>query len=153
MTDAVLGNLVRGGISATSLNFTGQRLDSGTGLLYYHARYYDPALARFVSADSVVPSSASGGMDGVQLRPLTVDFHEPGLVGSLNSENGRPFWFRLSDQQRRDVGVPWGPQNPQSLNRYRYVLNAPVRWGENEPIYSRWCQGNAFGSAQWDEFT
>ena len=40
---------VRGsGITQTSLNYTGQRLD-GTGLLYYHARYYDPVLARFVS--------------------------------------------------------------------------------------------------------
>jgi len=46
---------VRGsGLTQTSFNYTGQRLD-GTGLLYYHARYYDPALARFVSADSVVP--------------------------------------------------------------------------------------------------
>ncbi|MBI4294670.1 MAG: RHS repeat-associated core domain-containing protein, partial [Chloroflexi bacterium] len=36
--------------------FTGQRLD-GTGLYYYGARYYDPALARFVSADTIVPSS------------------------------------------------------------------------------------------------
>jgi len=27
-------------------------------LLYYHARYYDPTLARFVSADSVVPGQA-----------------------------------------------------------------------------------------------
>jgi RHS repeat-associated protein len=44
-------------IAQTSLNYTGQRLD-GTGLLYYHARYYDPALARFVSADSVVPGQS-----------------------------------------------------------------------------------------------
>ena len=29
-----------------ALNYTGQRLD-GTGLLYYHARYYDPVLGRF----------------------------------------------------------------------------------------------------------
>jgi len=41
-----------GGIGATSLNFTRQHLDS-TGLLYYHARYYDPALARFLSPDTV----------------------------------------------------------------------------------------------------
>ncbi|HEX6289924.1 MAG TPA: RHS repeat-associated core domain-containing protein [Herpetosiphonaceae bacterium] len=37
----------------TSLNFTGQRKDA-TGLLYYHARYYDPELGRFLSADTVV---------------------------------------------------------------------------------------------------
>jgi len=40
--------------TSTTLNDTGQRKD-GTGLLYYHARYYDPTLGRFLSADSIVP--------------------------------------------------------------------------------------------------
>jgi RHS repeat-associated protein len=31
--------------------FTGQRLD-GTGLYYYNARYYDPTIGRFISADT-----------------------------------------------------------------------------------------------------
>ncbi len=35
--------------------FTGQRLDD-VGLYYYGARYYDPNLARFISADTIVPS-------------------------------------------------------------------------------------------------
>ncbi len=48
------GKVRTGGIGQTTLNYTGQRLD-GTGLLYYHARYYDPGLARFVSADPTVP--------------------------------------------------------------------------------------------------
>jgi len=39
----------------TTYNYTGQRLDGDTGLLYYGARYYDPALMRFVQADTVVP--------------------------------------------------------------------------------------------------
>jgi len=34
---------------------TGQRLDD-VGLYYYGARYYDPNLARFISADTIVPS-------------------------------------------------------------------------------------------------
>ncbi len=33
---------------------TGQRLDD-TGLYYYGARYYDPGIGRFISADTVVP--------------------------------------------------------------------------------------------------
>ncbi|MCS7003683.1 MAG: RHS repeat-associated core domain-containing protein, partial [Dehalococcoidia bacterium] len=44
-----------GGVEQTALNYTGQRLDA-TGLLYYHARYYDPALGRFISPDSIVPN-------------------------------------------------------------------------------------------------
>ena len=64
------------GTAPTSYNYTGQRLDGDTGLLYYGARYYDPALMRFVQADTLVP--------------------EPG--------------------------------NPQSLNRYAYVLNNPLKY-------------------------
>ena len=52
------GQIKSGAISATTLNYTGQRLD-GTGLLYYHARMEDPVLARFVSADSVVPGASA----------------------------------------------------------------------------------------------
>jgi RHS repeat-associated protein len=37
---------------STSIGYTGQHLDD-TGLLYYHARYYDPGLARFISPDGV----------------------------------------------------------------------------------------------------
>jgi RHS repeat-associated protein len=68
---------VRGGGNAlpTDYTFTGQRLDS-TGLMYYGARFYDPFLARFVQADTIVPQ----------------------------------------------------PGNPQSLNRFSYVANNPVRY-------------------------
>jgi RHS repeat-associated protein len=32
--------------------YIGERLDDETGLLYLNARYYDPALARFISPDA-----------------------------------------------------------------------------------------------------
>ncbi len=34
--------------------YTGQEEDTETGLYYYNARYYDPMLGRFISADSIV---------------------------------------------------------------------------------------------------
>jgi RHS repeat-associated protein len=94
--------------------FTGQEEDSETGLYYYGARYYDPALGRFISADSIVPDYT----------------------------------------------------NPQSLNRYSYVLNNPLRYtdptghGENDDLgpgtTTGWTnyddgQGNVSGSFldQW----
>jgi len=47
------------GRSPTDFGFTGQREDGGTGLMYYRARYYHPALGRFVSADTIVPGVGS----------------------------------------------------------------------------------------------
>ena len=41
----------------TDRTFTGQKRDA-TGLLYYNARYYDPALGTFISPDSLVPNPA-----------------------------------------------------------------------------------------------
>lgn len=64
------------GTTPTSFNFTGQRKDGGSGLLFYNARWYDPAIGRFLAADTIVP--------------------EPG--------------------------------NPQSLNRYSYVLNNALKY-------------------------
>ena len=34
--------------------YTGQEEDPETGLYYYNARYYDPSIGRFISADSIV---------------------------------------------------------------------------------------------------
>jgi hypothetical protein len=69
-------------------------------------------------------------MDGEALKGLTVAFHEPGFVGTLNSESVQPFWFQLSSDAKQKAGDPWGPQNAQALNRYSYVRNAPVRWSD-----------------------
>jgi len=45
--------------SSLAHQFTGQELDDETGLYYYGARYYDPAIGRFVSADSIVPDPSN----------------------------------------------------------------------------------------------
>jgi RHS repeat-associated protein len=47
------------GTLPTSIGFTGQHADSVTGLDYYVARYYDPAVGQFLSAD-VVQGNAQG---------------------------------------------------------------------------------------------
>jgi RHS repeat-associated protein len=42
------------GALPTDREFTGQILDQ-TGLYYYNARYYDPAIGRFISPDTIIP--------------------------------------------------------------------------------------------------
>ena len=111
------GAVKAGGITSVSYNYTGQRLD-GTGLLFYNARYYDPQLARFTSADSIVPNTSH--------RSLTVDYHENEFNGKQQTENAQGFWFQMSDQQRQQATPPWGPSNSQDMNRYAYVLNNPL---------------------------
>lgn len=128
------------GAMPTNTGYTGQRLDE-TGLMYYNARYYSPKLGRFISADTIVPGSADGsggaaatlGYDKrLALKSLTTDFHETGFLYGLNTENafteGYGFWFQLDQNGRQKAKYPWGPLNPQALNRYAYVLNNPLRY-------------------------
>ena len=78
------------GSTPTTYRYTGQRQESALGgldgLYFYNARWYDPALARFLSADTLVPS----------------------------------------------------PGNPQSLNRYAYVLGNPLKYVD--PTGHRECE-------------
>jgi RHS repeat-associated protein len=45
---------------ATRYTFTGQAAEDSLGLLFYRARWYDPLLGRFISADTDVPESQGG---------------------------------------------------------------------------------------------
>jgi len=93
----------RSGSVPTDLQFTGQRLDA-TGLYYYNARYYDPEIGRFISADTFVQQSTDfNTVAGV----LTVNM----LPSGVYPKNGGQ-----------------AASNPQALNRYTYTLNNPVRY-------------------------
>ncbi len=43
----------------TLYRYTGQRIETGTGLYDYGARWYDPAIGRFLAPDSIVPNVGS----------------------------------------------------------------------------------------------
>ncbi len=47
----------------TEKRFTGQRQSSATGLYYYNARWYDPTIGRFISADTIVPNLSSQSLN------------------------------------------------------------------------------------------
>jgi RHS repeat-associated protein len=44
------------GTSPTSYRYTGQRVEQSIGLYFYGARWYDSALGRFTSPDSIIPA-------------------------------------------------------------------------------------------------
>ena len=49
------------GLSPTQYQYTGQYSHTADfGLMYYNARWYDPALGRFAQADSIVPPGVQG---------------------------------------------------------------------------------------------
>ena len=70
------GTRFSSGTTPTAWRYTGQIEDAAIGLYFYNARYYDPALGRFIQADTIIPD----------------------------------------------------PANPQSLNRYAYTLNNPLKY-------------------------
>ncbi len=53
------GAIAAGESISQHTSYTGQELDQEVGLYNYRARLYDPALGRFISADTVVPDPAS----------------------------------------------------------------------------------------------
>ena len=97
------GTRTSSGDLSTDKKFTSQRLDS-TGLYYYGARYYDPAIGRFISADS----------------QIQIDSSLP--TGSSN------LCINLAGMSNHSKVAEVPPLNPQSLNRYSYVLNNPLKY-------------------------
>ena len=70
------------GTLPTDKLFTGQRQDN-TGLYYYGARYYDPEIGRFISADTIVPTLAD---------PQTLNRYSYCLNNPLNHTDPSGHW-------------------------------------------------------------
>ncbi len=47
------------GTTPTAFAYTGQRQEPSLGFYYYKARWYDPALGRFMQADTIVPEAGN----------------------------------------------------------------------------------------------
>ncbi|MEW6323821.1 MAG: RHS repeat-associated core domain-containing protein [Nitrospirota bacterium] len=91
--------------------FTGQLFDDSTGLSFYNARYYDPTLGRFISADTIVPRAldpqALNRYSYVRNNPLNlVDPSGHGWLGDFFHDvfGGVFDWFRKSAHSIADRG-------------------------------------------------
>ena len=117
------------GTTPTTFKFTGQRYESGIGLYYYGARWYDSSLGRFIQPDSIIPGEGSSNSQ------LIVDYHELGFVNQLNQENRQ----HLKNSQDKSSSVP---TNSQPFDRYSYTSNNPVRY--NDPTGHRNCEEDGY---------
>jgi len=54
------GEIVNSTGMASWFGFTGEQQDGSSGLTYLRARYYDPALGRFLTPDSLIPDITNG---------------------------------------------------------------------------------------------
>ena len=80
------GSRYTSGTMPTSKGYTGQRADAATGLDYYGARYYDPVVGQFTSADDVLPG------DGLDPWGLSRYAYVEGNPISRNDPTGHD-WF------------------------------------------------------------
>src|SRR5207245_5256278 len=106
------GNLLNSPTDSNPFQFTGREND-GSGLLYYRARYYNPAWGRFVSQD---PIGFAGG-----INPYVYADDNP--IG--NTDPTRLGWLPIhplthADPDFLDNGIPGA--FPITLNGWRKVV-------------------------------
>jgi RHS repeat-associated protein len=91
----------------TTFRYTGQRSETGLGpsggegLMFYGARWFDPSLARFIQADSIVPIAVNHSENLSQmLMMLIVDYHENSLLMQFNKVNqDNSLYKNINDDQ------------------------------------------------------
>ncbi len=142
------------GTTPTTYHFTGQRLESALGLYYYGARWYDPALGRFISADSIVPISGSNPEDIRQIQlSLIVDYHELYLLSQINKNNhdglnqvansneeqsSKNQQLRLQQENKYPLQKEYEDRSDESLENLAPInINDLSNFGESQPTEDR----------------
>jgi len=86
-------------VEEVQYKFTGQEYDPETGLYYYGARYYDPVIGRFVSADIYIPYP----LDSQSFNRYTYVRNNPIIY---NDPTGH--WFGIDDAIAAGIGFVVG---------------------------------------------
>ena len=141
--------------------FTGKELDPETGLYYYGARYYDPVLSRWISADPALAKYLSDNNGGVQnsknLNLYSYVHQNPIRLVDPNGE----FVFAMEynkDKQYGTIAIVWNGFFPDWIGRintraddgngirsgiYDYTVGThPSAGGESNRYYTD--QGQAY---------
>ncbi len=124
----------------TKYQFTGQEKDEGTGLYYYHARYYHPEIGRFISVDPVarLTSSENYFTDPQQwnayayARNNPVKFVDPTGELTIALNGTQPLKKDCTDCGKESFDDIFIQQSAKDLNeKYAYTV---LSWsGDNNP--------------------
>jgi len=124
------------GAMVTDRLYTGQRWEGALGLYDYRARFYDPALGRFLQPDSLVQTD---GKDPTPYLPLAVSYANPKVLEQ---------WNQLQRARLpREAQAPNTPSafDPQFLNRYAYARHNPLAYVDDSGHIAWWVVGGVVG--------
>ncbi len=78
--------------------FTGKKSDDESGLIYFGARYYNPALGRFITADTIVQSPSN---------PQTLNRYSYAGNNPVNhvDPDGHSFWKKIGNFFKKAAGI------------------------------------------------
>lgn len=92
-------SLAGGGCAPEPRGFIGERLDTGTGLIDLNARWYDPVLGRFVSADWWDPLNEPGASTGLPVgflaSPVGINRYAYAINDPINKADPNGHWLWL----------------------------------------------------------
>jgi len=130
--------------------FTGREFEPETGLYYYRARYYDPAIGRFLQSD---PIGYAGGMNlYAYVSNNPANFTDPlglygkgvhqGLVDELtgNAEWNKHSWGWWVNHYDEGWTNPWYPWSGPSHFRSTWAVNIDLRDVLNRGDLGRFLQ-------------
>ncbi|TGK01301.1 hypothetical protein EHQ53_08650 [Leptospira langatensis] len=131
--------------------YTGQESDSETGLYYYKARYYDPAIGRFLQADDLMDGNNPNGMDVYMYTEgnptSSIDPSGHSWVSSFFKRNGLGFLnfkiavsgfmqraFYLSSQRLSSFGLSINQYALTSLGQKGSAWDRSGQWLDRQVI-------------------
>jgi len=115
--------------------FTGKELDSESGLYYYGARYYDPALGRFASLDPLTL--------GESLKPLQSVLADPQELNSYSYVMNNPLKYV-------DPTGEWGVAEFFGGKSHQYIVGKAID-GANNKLTSQQAELLEYSSSVWSD--
>ena len=98
------GRRYANGSIPTTFQYTGQRLDSGIGLYFYGARYYDPYLNRWIQPDTII-----SGLDETKVPTNSQAWDRYAYTSNNPVKYTDPSGHRECDLQCQEENMPVDP--------------------------------------------